>query len=129
MDIIDAGVRTKLFKLFDIPLDDFKSPYTTKYERLLPDAEICLIYSHHSNKYLIFYIEDFPKPYEEIVKIVEKWHNGTILKTHRPYVPYPGQFHDDQLQKYATSINPEAQSNLVLLFEVSTPVVKKWYYQ
>lgn len=126
---VNSEIRTKLFKLFEIELDSYKYPYTTKYELLLPDLEICLVYSHSSGKYFVFYVEDFPKPYEEITKIVEAWHKGSIVTAFKPVTQYPTQFQDNQLQTYAASINPEVQSDIVLLFEVSVPTVKQWYYQ
>lgn len=78
--MIDTSKRREYLDLFDIPLGDYKNPENICYYKLSPDSYV-YAFKSSSGKFFVFYVEDFPKPYETICSLVERWWGSRIVKT------------------------------------------------
>lgn len=126
MDLINSEFKTKLIELFDISLDDYWYPETTKYELLSPDCNVNMFVSLSSRRYFVFYIEDFINSYKDVVSAVEQWHDGKVIHVYKPVKQKKKVFTDKDLQTYASD-GARGADDTVLLFEVTASKISPYF--
>lgn len=115
--IIDSSIRARIIDLFDISLEDYKAPVTTKYELLSPDNDITSFRSSYSKKFFIIYREDFIVPHKIVVERVENWWGSKIIKTYKAKKEF--RVSKGPIIDHYTA---QASGDCLVLFEVNPPI-------